>query len=144
MCTRPAAQSEHLRLPGPDDDLAGPRFHAPPELPDVGANHVRIDQRIGSDPQEADPGLAAAVRRSVGLKDSAAHPEASEDIGPLLIGPVQGLGSAVQLDGRRGEEPQEPPHQRDDQRDGRVRRDIPRLLEVPPGHHIDRQVAPGP
>ena len=84
----PCRPLERLGLPGRDDDLAGSRFHAPPELPNGVADHVRGDHRIGHDPQEADPGLAAAVGRSVGFKDSAAHPEVVENIGPVLVGPV--------------------------------------------------------
>jgi hypothetical protein len=81
------------------DDLRRARLHAIPELPDAGADHVRVDHRIWSDLQEADPRFTAAVGLLIRLQDSATNPEAAEDISPLFVSPVHDLGLTVQLDG---------------------------------------------
>jgi len=75
--------------------------------------HVGVDHGIGI--QEADPGFAATVGLSIRLQDSATHPEAPEDIGPLFVSPVHDLGLTVQLDGGWWEKPQKPSRQRGDQ-----------------------------
>jgi hypothetical protein len=54
---------------------------------------------IGSDLQETGPGFAATVGLLIRLEDSATYPEAPEDISSLFVGPVQDLGSTVNLDG---------------------------------------------
>jgi hypothetical protein len=57
---------------------------------------------IGSDLQETGPGFAATVGLLIRLEDSATYPEAPEDISSLFVGPVQDLGSTVNLDGGGG------------------------------------------
>ena len=66
------------------------------------------------DLEEADPCLPLSpAGLLVGREDPPAHPEAPEDVRPLLVGPVQDLGSPAQLDRRRRNEPQETARQRD-------------------------------
>ena len=77
------------------------------------------------------------VRLFVSLEDSAAYPELAEGIPPFVVSPVEDLRVSAQLEGCWWEEPQEPPRQRNHERDPRMPHDIARLLQVPAGHNED-------
>src|SRR5260370_42188472 len=86
-----------------DDDLCRSGFHATPERPDTGAHHVGRDDRVKRDLQEANPGLAAAMRLLVCCQDAAAEPEVPKHVGPVRVRPLPDLCSTVELDGWRRE-----------------------------------------
>src|SRR6266540_1524280 len=130
---RPLLCREEDRRPG--------RLHPSPEIPDAVRERVRSDDRVEGDLEEVDPCLPLPpAGLLVGREDPSAPPEAPEDVCPLLIGPVEDLGSPAQVDRRRRDEAQETARQRDHQRDARVSRDVPRLLEVPARHDVEREI----
>lgn len=108
-------------------------------LPDAISHHVGRDVRIRDDLEEAHAGLTAAVGLVVRFQNASSHPETLEDLGSFRIGPVENLGVPTHLDRRRWEKPEQPPGDRDDQRNAWGMRDIARFLQMPPRHHIEGQ-----
>ena len=86
-----------LRLPsaGPRVNGAGGSLHMPPEVPDAVADPIGSHHWLQSDPEEADSGFASAPGFLVRAQNLSAHPETTEDVGPVHVGPVEDFGATA-------------------------------------------------
>ena len=89
-----------------DDDPPCPGLHPSSDLPDAVANHICVYDRIRGDLDKADPRLAPQAELFIGIQDPSTHPEMAEDIDATLVGLVQDVSAAMQLDGGRWNEPE--------------------------------------
>src|SRR4030095_15924561 len=112
LLTRTAAKLFHRNY-----DLRRSRFHPSPDLPNVVANHVCADQRIGDDLEETDSGLAPPAGLLIGIQDPPTHPEVAEDVNSPLVGLIQNVGATGPLDGCWGYAPEQGPRGGEYQRD---------------------------